>query len=150
MNQSLRLGGLFAIAIVLLVSATGKLSGWSAEFFIPRWLHFSLAIFEIVMVIGLATRFRRLAILSVLALAAGGIVLAAFLRPANCGCFGRWWTLDWKQHLWLSAALGALSSTLWFLEPKEDACERPAREAPQAAQYEAIGDTTRERHSTHS
>jgi hypothetical protein len=133
MNNALRLGGFFAIGIVLTASAAGKLSSWSAEFSIPRWLHFSMAIFEIVVAIGLASRFRRLAILSVIALAVGGIALAALLRPVNCGCFGRWWTLDWKQHLWLSAALGALASTLWFLGPREDTFEQPTNEVVPAS-----------------
>jgi hypothetical protein len=115
------------ITTILLFGVAGKLSGWSAEYFLPQSAHYAVAIGECLLAIALWTTWRRPAAVAVLLLAAGGIFLAVFVRPANCGCFGRWWTLSWIHHLWLSAILGAFTSVLSILEPRAETEEAANR-----------------------
>ena len=71
-----------ALLVVLGGSAVAKLaSPYSSEFVIPVWTYYGVAMFELVLMVMLCTRWSRAAGAGVMALAFGGIVFAIVTFP---------------------------------------------------------------------
>ena len=115
------------LATILMSSAALKLaSGHDPRLLLgPASFQVVIAL-EIVLVGGLiARRWRRLAALTCMTIAAAGLLATLqFERP--CGCLGTWAILSKRGHAILSAGLGLIASLVWTLEPRDHTIDRPS------------------------
>lgn len=97
------------VAAVLLAGIAKATSFPDPRATLPAWGHYGMAVLDLAIAVGLATRFVRSACLILILLCFGGLAMAAWFPERPCGCLGTWARMAGSQHALFAAGIGALA-----------------------------------------